>query len=364
MRQSTKEGFEKAKGWYMQHERLLAAAALFVGFVIDTLTLQRIDLLFENLILLSHLTIIGASIAFINLYDAGKLNWQRLLYVRPWVPLLMQFSFGALFSGFLIFYTRSASLSSSWFFLLFLFVLLVGNETFRKRYEQFIFHTSIFYIALSSYLVFSVPILVNDIGLVIFLLSMGLSLGVMTALVLLLVRFARGYLGESRRKVLKSISIITLLFILLYVTRILPPIPLSLKEADVYYFAARVNDRYELRETPERWYETLLPYERVALQEGQPLYVFSAVFAPTDLNTNIVHNWQYNSGDGWSSVSRIPFSIVGGNDGGYRGFTVKRNIVPGWWRVDIETQRKQRLGRVLFHVRQTEEPLDTRTVFK
>jgi len=81
-------------------------------------------------------------------------------------------------------------------------------------------------------------------------------------------------------------------------------------------------------------------------------YIFSAVFAPTALNTKIMHKWQYyDKYEGvWVTVSEIPFSIVGGRDGGYRGYSFKKNLFPGRWRVDVITEREQLLGRIYFKV--------------
>ena len=50
------------------------------------------------------------------------------------------------------------------------------------------------------------------------------------------------------------------------------------------------------------------------------------------------------------SRSRVVFSIVGGRDGGYRGYSLKTNMESGWWRVRVETTRGQVLGQAQFTV--------------
>jgi hypothetical protein len=84
---------------------------------------------------------------------------------------------------------------------------------------------------------------------------------------------------------------------------------------------------------------------------GVPVYFYSAVFSPTSLNTDIIHEWQtYDSKRGWITADRIPLSVRGGRDGGYRTYSVKSGIKPGAWRVNVETPTGAILGRFRFNV--------------
>ena len=82
------------------------------------------------------------------------------------------------------------------------------------------------------------------------------------------------------------------------------------------------------------------------------MYFYSAVFSPTDLDTKIFHSWQYFNEDKekWIENFKIGYTIVGGRDGGYRGYSIKENIFSGRWRVDVMTEREQLLGRYKFTV--------------
>jgi hypothetical protein len=87
------------------------------------------------------------------------------------------------------------------------------------------------------------------------------------------------------------------------------------------------------------------------LPAGHPLYVYSAVFSPTALNTNIVHEWQtYDERRGWITADRISLPIRGGRGGGYRTFSTKSGLRAGAWRVNIETPNGALLGRLRFNV--------------
>jgi len=88
------------------------------------------------------------------------------------------------------------------------------------------------------------------------------------------------------------------------------------------------------------------------IKKGEPVYVYSAVFAPTDLNTKIFHSWEYYDKvlDRWVKTDKIGFAIFGGRDGGYRGYSLKTSLVEGRWRVRVATERDQTLGRIEFDV--------------
>lgn len=84
---------------------------------------------------------------------------------------------------------------------------------------------------------------------------------------------------------------------------------------------------------------------------GEPVYFYSAVFSPTSLNTEIIHEWQmYDSRRGWITADRIPLSVRGGRDGGYRTYSEKSGLKPGGWRVNVETPTGAIIGRFQFNV--------------
>ena len=163
--------FTRTRILYEKYETYFMPAAFITGFTWDNLTLKRIDLWFENLILGLYLLLIFASIIFINSREARRRKFQAGELSAVLVPYIMQFAFGGIFSGFFVFYSRSAQLASSWPFLLFLLAILIGNEFFRSRYSRFTFQVSIFYIALFSYAIFIIPILTGKLGAGVFLAS-------------------------------------------------------------------------------------------------------------------------------------------------------------------------------------------------
>jgi hypothetical protein len=350
---------QKIKEWFIKYDRHISSASLLTGFVIDNLTLRRIDLLFENLILLFYLTISCLSIILFNLHKGGVLRhsiFDKFIFV---LPVVIQFTFGGLFSGFLVFYSRSASLLTSWPFLILILLVLITGETQRKFYERLSYQLTIFFVALFSFLIFYVPVLIHHMNEWTFLLSGVLALGLFYLLVRYLTKLVPALILASRKMIIAGVFIAFTTVNILYFTNILPPIPLSLKESGVYKLVERTSTGYRaLAETDSgsKWWGR---DETVHVAPGEHVYVYSSVFAPTDLNTQIVHHWQYLSktNNEWATVSRVGFPIRGGRDGGYRGYTFKANATEGKWRVNVENIRGQIIGRLNFNVINIATPL-------
>src|SRR3989344_3006263 len=342
---------EQSKELFERYERHLSSAGLILGFIADSLTFQRVDLWFGNLALFFYIAVAASGIALINLYEERVVRGNFFAILYYWAPILVQYAFGGLFSGFVIFYTTSASLSSSWPFLLLLVGILVGNEFFKKRYLHLAFPVSIFFLALFSFFIFYLPILVGEMGARMFLLSGIASLMAIGLFLYVLSLFVSVRVRQSRRALFWGIGSVYVAVNILYFANIIPPIPLSLKDAGVYHSVRRDGGGYLVEGESQTWMD-FFTHVRVHLRKGEPVYVFSAVFAPTKLDTEIIHHWQYyhEESDEWVTVSRSSFSIVGGRDGGYRGYSFKSNPAPGWWRGAIETSRGQRVGRVTFKV--------------
>lgn len=351
-----------------QYERYVAPFTFILGFIFDTLTLKRIDLWFDHIILLSYIFIAAAGIVILHLYEAGRLQFKISDIAIPFLPVVIQFAFGGLFSFFVIFYTTSAALGKSWLFLLALAILLVGNERFRKNYQRLAFQLSIFFVALFSYSIFAVPLVLKKIGTEVFFLSGLTGLTLLALFILFLYALAPSQVKQAGQMLLYSVGSIYLLFNILYFTNIIPPIPLSLKEGGVYHSVRRLeNGEYELIYEPSRWrflfQDTNSIYHR---KEGEPVYFFSAVFAPTKLNISILHQWSYyNEGEKkWDDYGSIKFPIAGGRDGGYRGYSYQTGIQPGRWRVEVKTEQGQILGRQVFIVVKTANEVLLETVLK
>jgi hypothetical protein len=343
------------ENWYQKYERPISTAGLLFGFVFDALTLKRVDLFWENFWVIAHLVIAAAGIIILNLYERKRIPEEIPGRVHFYLTVLIQGMFGGLFGTFLVFYFRSSTLATSWPFLLLLAIVFLANERMRTHYTRLTFQISILFISVYSFAIYVLPILFHSLSRGVFLLSGGVSLLVIALFLYLLRAITRENFKKSRAYLAYSIGGIFLAINILYFTNLIPPLPLSLKEAGVYQNVFRnQSGQYVLEGGIEnttalskiRHFFTLYP--TVTWEAGQPLYVYTAVFSPTALNTRVIHHWQhYNENTKkWDSINKINLSVLGGSDRGYRTYSVKNNMMPGKWRVDVETLGGQDVGRV------------------
>ena len=225
-----------------KYERHLSAGSFLFGFILDNITLTRIDLWLDNLILASYLFLAGFGI-FLFHFLKRKPSKSKFRYkIVLLLPLLIQFAFGGLFSGYFVFYSKSASLATSWGFVLFIILFLIGNEFFKKKYARLEFQVGTFFIALFSFSIFYVPIIFNSIGAGIFLLSGLVSLFAIWLFINLLSTAIPKRIRITRQFLIRIILFIYISFNILYFTNVIPPIPLSMKESGVYHFIERIGD--------------------------------------------------------------------------------------------------------------------------
>lgn len=343
----------RVKTFVHKHAEYISPAVFLFGFVIDNLTLTRIDVLFDNIILASYVGIATFSIFALSAITSSRWRFRYSDRVVYFLPFVLQFAFGGLFSGFFVFYSRSSSLATSWLFLVVLVAFLVANEFFegfKRHYQRLTFQLSILFLGIFSYTIFLVPVIIKQIGTLVFLASGVVALGVFLLLFVVLTRLAPERARRSRRSVTLSVVSMYVVVHILYFAHIIPPIPLSLKDIGVYHHVTRTPDGYTVHEEERPWFDVLTKHDRTIAWTGEPVYVFASVFAPTNLTATVYHKWQFKSARGWETRSRIPIKLSGGRDGGYRGYTFKGSLEEGAWRVRIVTDNGGIVGQAKFEI--------------
>jgi hypothetical protein len=362
-----KQYYLKAKATIKKYEKYLLPAMLLLGVIIDFITFRTLQVEVAFSILGVYLCIAACLILFTSYYQADKLpkQWRIVRLFHLLAPIGLQFFFGALLSASFIFYWFSGEISSSWPIIILIISLMVANEKFRSYYLKPLAQFGIFYFVLFSYLSIIFPYLFESISPWVFIFSGGVSLVMIASLLFFLSKRV-----ESFRAQMSQIqSLVLLLFLSLtifYFANIIPPVPLAIRDSGVYHDLQRVSGGYELERQKESVLQKLLPGREIHLEKGRVIYVFSSVYAPSGLNTRLVHHWEYyneNQGE-WVTWSKPSYRISGGRQDGYRGFSLSSNLTEGKWRVSIETERGQLIGRESFRVTLTEEAVSTETVIK
>jgi hypothetical protein len=344
----------------ISHERMRRlkhhwlTVAFVLGFVVDNITLNQVDQLFDNIVLASYVVLAMLSITLLYAAAAERLPERIIPFVKTYVPLLTQYSFGGLLSGMLIFYGRSGSWLESWPFLIIILGVIYGNETIRDRSQRLIFNISVLFIGLFSYTVLVIPVITGKMGAWIFVGSGTLALIIMYGFVRLLHKVVPRFINLHQRALVFSVGFIFATLNFLYFTNIIPPIPLSLKEVGVYHSAIHFeNGDYQLTYEKPLWWQFWRDSDAVFhYQPGDNIYCFASVFAPARLSTEIFHRWErYDATAGkWVEHGRFSYPIFGGRGGGYRGYTNIKSVSEGKWRCTVETGRGQVLGSDTFTV--------------
>lgn len=354
----------------------LPVVFFFAGVTYDTVTLTRIDRLLDNLILLLYLCLLGVLIVLKGRSDLGKASGSIapssahfLSRAEPYYPMGIQFLLGGLFSAYTIFYSQSASLTTTAVFFALLVALLIGNEFLHNRLSSLTLLISLYALVAFCFFTFFLPIITGFMSRIMVVVGAVLSLLLALRLVELIYE---GMPGRSRNEVIKTswpAFVVVSVLVGFYFLNWIPPVPLSLKAGGVYHQVEKIDDAYRVTFEKGAWYQVLRRSDDVFHGEG-PIYCFTAVFAPVELKTTIYHRWQYRpavsgskaSGSKFSTTDRIPIRISGGREGGYRGYTIKQRVPPGDWRVDVETEDGRVIGRIKFRSTGTTGVLDFQTV--
>lgn len=358
---------------YARAQLSLSSVSLVGGFVFDAVTLKRIDMLWENFWVVVHLAVVALCIYWLTrdeIPHAGPLHAERpraeplpserfdaepnarAAKLDSWLVYLLQFFFGGLLSTFMVFYFRSGTFWVSWPFYALLTAAFIANEKLKSWYARLEYQLSVFFLSLFCFLIFILPVVIHAMGRFVFVLSGIVSLALWWLFVRALRRRAKGSFSRRAPTVFGSTAVIFLAINALYFLNLIPPLPLSLQDANVYHSIVRTDTGAYLAQSENQgWLRFFRPTPRFHSAPGVPIYFYSAVFSPTSLNTQIVHEWQtYDSARGWITADRVPLTVRGGRDGGYRTWSVKSGLKPGAWRVNVETPSGAILGRFRFNV--------------
>ena len=334
--------------------------AFFLGFITDVILLNSIDDLLDNLILLFYTLLATTALLLLYVGVAERVPGRLAQLLKRYSPMLMQYAFGGLLSGMLIFYGRSGDWLASAPFLLLILAVILGNEFVSKRSDRLIYHLALYFIGLYSYVVLVVPVLLGRMGDAIFILSGLIALVWVSGVVQLLYRIIPNFMQQQTQRVIFTLGAIFVGFNALYFTSVIPPIPLSLTALSIEQSVVRIDTHYRIVSETQPWYRRVPLVRPVLHPTRDSIACFARVYAPTRLSTEIFHRWEYKAPSGqWQEQFRLGYEITGENTGGYRGYTQLFALREGVWRCSVETARGQVLGRTSVRVELTGEPIAT-----
>jgi len=333
------------------HSNVVMFAA---GFLFDLVTIRRIDAWTDLFIQMLYLAALTMMLVYQHREARGQ--WKPPAFIlRPWAynVEVLHFFYGGLLSAYVVLYLKSSTLARPLIFFLLLVALMFFNEMPQVRSAGYRLRLGLYAFCVISFLNYFVPILVGRISGWVFLLALGASAGVVW---LVADRLAA---KEAERKTVRArlftpALLVCVLIGVLYVLRLIPPVPLSVRFQGIYHDVHRDGDSFALTyEKPpiyQFWRSDSRPFRK---RPGDRLHYFLRVFAPTRFQHEVFARWEYkDAGQGWHTRDRVRLPIVGGRAEGFRSYAVKSNFEPGRWRVTAETEDGRAMATLTFTVTQ------------
>lgn len=337
-----------------RHEKYAPIIFFIGGFIFDSLTLGRIDRLYDIIVLCLHMTFLTITLYLYNLVDDGK--WENTILERyqEYFPLAIQFFFGGLSSAYVIYFSRSVSLSKTVSFFIILVALLFAYEFLKNRLYNKHLQFGVYFFLSFTFFTFMIPVFIREMNTNIFIFSGLVSLVLTLVLITIIYRVSPSTRAEIRLG--KLIGIVLSIYAIIHVFyffKLIPPVPLALSNGIVAHNIQLENGNYIVTYETDEWYVFWRSHRTEFIyQPNENVYVFSSIFAPTDLEKSVYHRWKwYNDNTReWEIVEDIGYEITGGRDGGYRGYTYKNNVQPGRWKVEVITAEELVLGVINFDI--------------
>lgn len=344
---------------YNEKEGIYNSLFFIGGVIFDIVTLDDIDSLMSISQQLFYILTIGTFLYFDLIHRYSPLNIRKGFHtIWNYRGPILHFLLGSLLSIYSLFFIKSASIVSSFGFVMFMLVLLVGNELKVVQKQQVSLKIGIYSICIFSFFSMIFPVLLGHVGKIPFSLSVFASFLFILSFYRLIYKKIDNKNSLRKALLLPSFSILSI-FTLFYYLGWIPPVPLSVKEIGVYHNIERntVGD-YELFYEKSDWQFWLSGDQNFKSFQGEKIYIFTRIFSPARFNDTLYLNWQtyIESKNKWVSTDRIPIKISGGRKSGYRGYAFKENYSEGDWRVLVETNDQREVGRINFSVKKFNEP--------
>jgi hypothetical protein len=335
-----------------RHARAEHLAFFFGGFTFDALVVNRID---DAPVLIQQ----GAYLLVVGLLLAGALAWNhrgveppRLLRAAwQWSEPVMHFLLGTLLNAYALFYFKAASGLVAVLFVVVISALLVVNELPKLRRFGPVVLFGLYSFCLTSYFAYLYPVLLGHMRAWMFFAAVATSL----VPLLVLSYFHHQVSGDRWRAIKQAIvpSIgVQATLVVLFVLRLIPPVPLSLLHIGVYHGVTRdaAAGTYRVSHEEAPWWRVWARDDRdFRARPGDRVYCFIRVFAPRAFRDDIRVRWVRRGANGnWASSDALPIKVVGGREQGFGGYTYKQNWTAGDWRVIVETADRREIGRRSF----------------
>ena len=343
------------RGFIHRNETKLEVAFFIGGFVFDIILIDAPDAIFGIVQQVGYLLAIALLIHFELLFRLRK--WRPGKWVRKvwtWRNLALHFCLGSLLNLYSLFYIKSASVFSSVIFLALMIAFILGNELPIVKRAKVSAKVGLYAICLFSCFSILYPILFGFVGWIPFIFSVITTLLLFAGHLKLLARSIADRFMLTRAVAAPVVSVM-IAFVVFYALGWIPPVPLSVKEQGIYHGVEKQGDKVLLSFEKTWWKFWQTSDTEFRAEIGDKIYFYAQVYSPTRISDQVAIRWLQKDKNGkWQVSDRIPMSIHGGREEGFRGFAYKGNYTPGEWQVRVETSSGIEISRLYFDVVQSE----------
>lgn len=351
--------FEKITFSYLKFRHAFSPILFTLGFLLDLKVVKQPDatntiIFISTHFVLTTILILLNSIAANKDMDQSSKNWNPT--VKVLLEIMLQFTFGALASSLFVLYFKGSDYVASLPILIILATFLFGNEFAQRHTGRFEVRFVSTVILAYIYLIYLVPLLRNQLGNISLLISTGASIIFALILIVLFRKVAPVLFAHSKTVLMYSMFGLFVGLPLLVYLDVLPPLPLILREGTVAHSVIKEHGtEYKLAVEDAPLYERLgIPFLSPVykVEKGGDLYFFTAVYAPSEIKTDIIHVWSEYDPDARDFIerSKINLKVSGGRELGFRTYSMISSVEPGLWRVTAKLGTGQILGHRDFRV--------------
>ncbi len=319
------------------------------GFLFDVITIGEVDdrynLISQGLYLFFACSLLIYS--FIDLENNRFKNSKLFQLFVKYYDLIFHFSIGSLLSVFTIFYFKSSSVLNSFIFLSVIVAFMIANE--MPAFVKFgkYFKSLLVGICIVSYFSYLTPIFLGEVGKTSFFLGLLVSICLIALLSFLFQKILKK--SVFNEFTLPS-SFACLFFLLFYILKVLPPIPVAIKDIGIYQKIEKSNYQYRCYHQKPWWKFWHKGDQDFYADQDSIIHLFFAIYSPNTFSDSVVVKWSTKVNGQWSESDVIPVKIVGGRSGGFRGVTYKKNFSPGKWRASVLTKDNREVGSINLNV--------------
>lgn len=332
--------------------------SFLLGFLIDSIFLPGVESVHTKEIGAFYMLTVSLSILIREYVISRNRATKTEGYLHSIFSYIISFFSGSLLSFVFIYFFRSASLAVSWPLFLVLIGIMVLNEFFTSHSFRFLLDLAVIIIVDTFFILFMLPIFLKKQTDEIFLISIAISF-VVSLLYINLLKYFSEVLKDLITDAYKISFAVPSVIITFYFLNVIPPVPLTMKSADIYHSIIREQNNFYSVVGEQKSFWSLLKTKEFHYMDGEKVYFFSAVSAPTGLQSELSHVWEKydDASESWQVKLIVPYSLIGGRDGGYRSYSIIENLNEGKWRVSAKVGERRTVGMVYFNTVHIDKPI-------